>query len=333
MIIRNLKQFIVRDDENQTAYLDMGDIGHWRWFWWGDEIETNCHLLRLLALAEPEGEDASGLAKYLLNNRKNGSYWKSVRDTALAIESLALFMRESGEAEVDLEFDLLIDGEVVRTVEITPENLFRESNSLVLEGEKLAAGEHRIEFRRRGSSPLYFNVYSTNFTLEDFIEATGLEVKVERHYFRLKEVDVENLVPGQRGQVVEQRGLSYLREPLKSGDELTSGDRVEVELRIESKNDYEYLMFRDLKAAGLEPVDVRSGYVREGSMGAYLQLRQRDAAFFVRSLPQGKHTLKYQLRAEAPGKFSALPAVAEGVYAPELRANSDEIKLRVTDPE
>lgn len=333
MIIRNLSQFIVRVEENQTAYLDLGDIGHWRWFWWGDEIETNCYYLKLLALTDPKGEDAAGLAKFLLNNRKNGNYWRSTRDTALAIEALALFMRESGEAEVDLEFDLVIDGEVVRTVTVTPENLFRTANTFVLDGDDLKAGEHTVEFRRRGTSPLYFNVYSTNFTLEDFISAAGLEVKVDRRYYRMVEVDVENLVAGQRGQVVEQAGRSWLREPLENGAELTSGDRVEVELRIESLNDYEYLMFEDVKAAGLEPVEVRSGYVGDGRLHAYLQLRDREAVFFVQSLPRGNHTLRYQLRAEAPGRFSALPAVAQGVYAPELRANSDEIKIGIVDRE
>jgi uncharacterized protein YfaS (alpha-2-macroglobulin family) len=37
------------------------------------------------------------------------------------------------------------------------------------------------------------------------------------------------------------------------------------------------------------------------------------------------------LRAEVPGRFSALPARAYAMYAPELRANSDEIKLNILD--
>ena len=36
-------------------------------------------------------------------------------------------------------------------------------------------------------------------------------------------------------------------------------------------------------------------------------------------------------RAEMPGRVSALPARAWGMYAPELRANSDELPLTVTD--
>lgn len=37
------------------------------------------------------------------------------------------------------------------------------------------------------------------------------------------------------------------------------------------------------------------------------------------------------MRAETPGKFSALPTRGEAMYAPELKANSDEIKISITD--
>ena len=85
-----------------------------------------------------------------------------------------------------------------------------------------------------------------------------------------------------------------------------------------------------MKPAGFEPDDVRSGYTYE-VLGAYREFRDNRTAFFVRALPLGKHNLTYRLRAEIPGKFSALPAKANAMYAPELRANSDEMKLGVED--
>ena len=39
------------------------------------------------------------------------------------------------------------------------------------------------------------------------------------------------------------------------------------------------------------------------------------------------------MRAEIPGKFSAMPTQAEAMYAPELKANATEIKLKIEDPE
>ena len=86
----------------------------------------------------------------------------------------------------------------------------------------------------------------------------------------------------------------------------------------------------DMKAAGFEPVDIRSGY-NGNSLGAYLELRDDRVSLFVARLARGKHSIAYRLRAEIPGKFSALPTRVSAMYAPELKANADEIKLRIED--
>jgi uncharacterized protein YfaS (alpha-2-macroglobulin family) len=111
-----------------------------------------------------------------------------------------------------------------------------------------------------------------------------------------------------------------------------SGDLIEVELEIESKNDYEYIIVTDYKAAGFESVEQRSGYTGN-DMGAYVEFRDNRVAFFVRQLARGRHSVAYRLRAEVPGKYSALPAKISAMYAPELRGNSNEIKLGVIDAE
>jgi uncharacterized protein YfaS (alpha-2-macroglobulin family) len=328
MIIRNLRQYVVEDDENQTAWLRLPG-GIW-WYWFGDEIETQAYFLKLLVRTESKGELARRLVKYLLNNRKHATYWNSTRDTAVCIEAMAEFLRASGEAKPEMTLEVYLDGKLQKAVEITPANLFAFDNSLVLEGEAIATGEHRLELRKRGSGPVYFNVYLTTFSLEDYIPPAGLEIKVERKYYRLRPVEAERPVAGARGQVVMQRVEKYQREPLPDLSLLKSGELVEIELEIESKNDYEYLIFEDMKPAGFEPVDLRSGYI-PNPLGAYVEFRDNRVVFFVRWLAQGKHSVSYRMRAEIPGRFSALPARAAAMYAPELRGNSSEIKLQIED--
>ena len=229
-----------------------------------------------------------------------------------------------------MTIEILVDGKVHKSVKVDSSNLFNFDNKLILEGDAVSSGEHVVEVRRSGKGPVYFNAYLTNFTLEDFITKAGLEVKVDRSYYLLKQVDKETKVAGARGQVVDQKVEKFERTKLENLDTLKSGDVVEVELEIESKNDYEYLVFEDMKGAGFEPVEVRSGY-NGNEMGAYVEYRDEKVALFVRWLPRGKHSLSYRLRAEIPGKFSALPTRAEAMYAPELKANSDEIKLTIED--
>jgi len=135
---------------------------------------------------------------------------------------------------------------------------------------------------------------------------------------------------GSRGQVVDQKVEKYERVPIPNLATLKSGQLCEIELVIESKNDYEYLVFEDMKPAGFETVDLRSGYTGN-EMGAYVEFRDNRVVFFVSRLARGKHSVSYRMRAEIPGKFSALPARAWAMYAPELKANSDELKLKVED--
>ena len=122
----------------------------------------------------------------------------------------------------------------------------------------------------------------------------------------------------------------YDRQAITNFGSLDSGDLVEVELVVESKNDYEYIILEDMKAAGFEPVALRSGY-NGNELAAYMELRDTRVNLFVRQLARGTHSVSYRMRAEIPGQFSALPTRAYAMYAPQLRANSDEIKVRVED--
>ncbi|GAB4138696.1 MAG: alpha-2-macroglobulin family protein [Thermogutta sp.] len=328
MVLRNINQYVRQDDENQTAWLDMGQWS-W-WYWYGSEIEAMAYYLKLLTRTDPKGELAPRLVKYLLNNRKHATYWNSTRDTALVVEAFADYIRASGEDKPEMTVEVYVDGTLRKAVEITPQNLFAFDNTVVLAGEELTEGDHAVEVRRRGGGPLYINAYLSYFSLEDFIPAAGLEIKVQRRYYRLVPVEATAQVAGSRGQVIDQRVEKYRREELADLAEVRSGDLVEIELLLESKNDYEYLVFEDMKPAGFEPVDLRSGYTRN-ALGAYVEFRDNRVAFFCRSLARGTHSVAYRMRAEIPGKFSALPTRGYGMYAPELRANSDEMKIRVAD--
>jgi len=328
MILRNINQFVQQDEENQTAWLNLpGDI--W-WYWYGSEYEAMAYYLKLLARTDPKGPLAPRLVKYLLNNRRHATYWNSTRDTAIVVEAMAEYLRASGEDRPEMTVEVLYDGQLQKAVEITPATLFTFDNQFVLEGEKVTEGQHQVELRRRGRGPLYYNGYLTTFTLEDPIPKAGLEVRVNRRYFRLREAAKSVHVPGARGQALEQKVQAYQREELPSLATVQSGQLVEIELVIDSKNDYEYLVFEDMKPAGFEPVDLRSGYTGN-EMGAYVEFRDNRVVFFVRSLARGRHSVTYRMRAEIPGRFSALPTRASAMYAPELKANSDEIKLQVTD--
>jgi uncharacterized protein YfaS (alpha-2-macroglobulin family) len=328
MILQNIGQYVEQDNENQTAWLHLPQ-DYW-WCWYGSEYEAHAYYLKLLAHTDPKGELAPRIVKYLLNNRKHATYWNSTRDTALCLEAMADFIRRSGEDKPQMTVEVYFDGQLKKTVEITPQKLFQFDNKFVLEGDAIESGRHTVELKRKGQGPLYFNGYQTNFTLEDFIKRAGLEVKVNRKYYKLVKADKSVHVSGSRGQAATQKVEKYDRQELPNLATVKSGDLVEIELEIDSKNDYEYLIFEDMKPAGFEPVDVRSGY-NGNDLGAYVEFRDNRVVFFTSTLARGKHSVSYRMRAEIPGRFSALPTRAAAMYAPELKGNSDEMKIGVED--
>jgi uncharacterized protein YfaS (alpha-2-macroglobulin family) len=269
--------------------------------------------------------------------------------------------------------------------------LIKDSNEILIHVKSVGRASPRADERAARQEPrpttasgpaLYFAAEARFFSTEEPIAPAGNEIFVKRDYFKLA------------GRPTLLKGYVYDREPLRDGDSVKSGERVQTVLTIEAKNNYEYLLFEDLKPAGLEAAEVRSGeslFARELKSGAvdrkfggdtnrmnpaatppvrplpagrrrilsatsgsmlvpspglmraddldytgrtrwvYQELRDRKVAMFIDKLPEGVWEIRYDLRAEVPGKFHALPVVGRAMYVPEIRCNGAEIRMAVED--
>jgi len=63
----------------------------------------------------------------------------------------------------------------------------------------------------------------------------------------------------------------------------------------------------------------------------YQELRDRKVAMFIDHLPEGVWQLSYEMRAETPGAFHALPVLGHAMYVPEIRTNGAEVRIKVVD--
>lgn len=330
MLRQNIEQFLTQDAENETAYLN--DNTSW-WYWYGSDIEASAMYLKLLAAQDPNSTIAPRLVKYLLNNRKHATYWNSTRDTALVVEAFGDYLRATQETLANQSVEVWLGGKRIGELNFTPESLFDTENTINLTGNAVPAGEHLLEIRRKGTGNLYWNVYSTNFTQEDDITEAGLEVKISRRYYALVPTKTDITLAGSAGNVLNAQQSSYDRIEIAPDTQLKSGQLVEVELLVESKNDYEYILIEDRRAASLESVETASGYFFSAGLSIYREFREQHVGLCIERLPRGKYSIRYQLRSEAPGRFTALPAQIEGMYSPELVGNSRDQDFRVVDEE
>ncbi|HOR26519.1 MAG TPA: alpha-2-macroglobulin family protein [Candidatus Sumerlaeota bacterium] len=315
ILARNMYNDVRWDKENGTA--SWGSQGFY-WRWSDGPIEATAFSLRALLAIDPDHELIDPAMTWLVRNRR-GNRWKNTRDTAFAISALAEYILARGENAPDWTAEVRVNGQPVGSFTATGENVFSFEGQIVVDPALLRTGENTVTIRRRGTGALYASAWLTYFTREKPIPPAANEIEVERRYFRVRQ---QETAAGEYKEV---------REPIAEGATLRSGDRVEVELRLDAKNVYEYIVIEDMKAAGMEPVDVQSGWTWGEGLAAHRELRDEKTAFFVDHMPQGEHTLKYTLRAETPGVFQALPTLVHAMYIPEIRANSASGMVRIED--
>ena len=332
-------------DPSVLATAHWGEDGlHWRWSDGG--VEATSFALRALLTIDPRNKLIEPVMNWLVKNRR-GAQWSNTRDTAIVVLTLNDYLRASGELQPELSYELLVNGNPIMTKQISAGDALGAPSRFEIPRAAIRDGVNEITIRRKsGTGPVYFSVQAKFFSLEEPLTPAGNEIFVRRQYFKL--VNHPTLL---KGYVSE-------RLPLNDGQEVRSGERVEVVITIEVKNNYEYLMFEDLKPAGLEAVQIRSGqnlYAREVKSGAlqgkksllmnysspndftgrtrwvYQELRDRKVALFIDHLPEGIWQISYELRAESPGVFHALPVLGQAMYVPEIRTNGEEIRINVVD--
>lgn len=344
-LIENLENGVKIDSQPDTSIVQRGaqtsdpsviGTAHWGedgvyWRWSDGGVEATAFALRALLTIDPQNKLVEPVTNWLVKNRR-GSQWSNTRDTAIVVLTLNDFLRVSREVQPVIGYEVLVNGSPVATKQITADDALSAPSKFAISRELIRDGQNEITIvRKNGTGPLYFSAQAEFFSLEEPLKPAGNEIFVRRQYFKL--VNHPTLL---KGNVSE-------RVPFNDGDTIKSGDRIEVVLTVEAKNNYEYLLFEDLKPAGLEAVQLRSGdglTIRELKSGGgftgrdrwvYQELRDRKVALFVDHLPEGIWQMSYEMRAEAPGAFHALPVLGHAMYVPEIRTNGAETRVRVVD--
>ncbi len=272
-LIANLENGVKMDAAPDTSVVMQGaqqtgtnviGIAHWGedgvyWRWSDGGVEATAFALRALLAIDPKNKLIEPVSNWLIKNRR-GAQWNNTRDTAITVLAMNDYLRASGELTPDLEYELLVNGKSIARRKISGADAFNAPSQFVIDPKLIRNGENDVRIvRRSGNGPVYFAANARYFSLEEPIPPAGNEIFVRRQYYKMV------------GRPTLLKGYVYDRQPLNDGESVRSGDRVETVVTIEAKNNYEYLLFEDLKPAGLEAVAIRSGeplYAYEVKSGA-----------------------------------------------------------------
>ncbi|MDP0500191.1 MAG: MG2 domain-containing protein [Verrucomicrobiota bacterium JB022] len=311
----------------------------WRWYESGEE--STAWALMAMLHADPGNALVDPAMHWLVRSRQ-AARWSNTRSTAISVLALTEYLLIEGEMDVSSNWSMEVNGQTVAQGELSFNNLLGQQGTYTVPRAALKPGENQLRIRRSaGEVPLYYRVSASYQAGPEDFKPYGFQLFLDRQYLQI--TAVPTLLQGFKEQILK------LGEPHR----VASGDRIDVLLRLDAKNNLEYLLIEDPKPAGLETVQQLSGanlVARELDPTApanagdderytgrtawvYQELRDRKVALMIPRLPTGIWEIRYRLRAEAPGEFIALPTKGTAMYVPPIEAGTADHTFEVNDKE
>ncbi len=280
------------------------------WVWYSDSLEKHSFFLKALMELKPSDKRIPGMVQWILFNRK-GTVWKSTKASASAIYALLDFMQKSGALTSDDNFKVLWSG-TTTTFSVKPDDFLEKPIKIHKTGGDAVEFEPDITIEKSGKGIAFASltmIYSTDEIPEE--SAQGL-LNVERKYFLREKQD---------------DGKYHLKE-LKTNSEIKVGDQLEVQLKINTRSQFEYMHLLDPKPAGFEAETLLSGW-KWSPLPYYEEPRDSLTNMFISWLPHGEFIVKYRLKPTKAGVYRAGAAILQSMYAPEMTAHSAGFVIRV----
>ena len=295
--------------------------GHDEWSDWNDKTATAMGL-RALVANNPKDPRIAGVLLWMMNERRDDN-WGNTRDTALSLAALCDYLGSSPSPTSTGQggsVQVLLNGNVVENHALGS----GASGEFVVRvpWQKLKASGNTLALKRSGSGePVFFGVQLQQTIGSDKPLAplsTSIPITVSREYRRL--------LPRASGTG------SWALTTESTNGRLKQGNRIRVRLTFDVPRDLSYVLIEDAFPSGCETTE--RGEAGEGNEDwdnwwSNTDVRDDRIAFFARHMSKGKHVVEYNLRAQTPGTFNALPTLLQAMYAPEVRAESGESSVSV----
>ena len=284
------------------------------------EIEATAAALMAICRVTPEDPRAAEVVEWLLRAR-DGTHWRSTRDTAQVLYALAEYLRATHELQPDCGYTVLLNGSEVASGRFSAEDVWRPQRDVEIDPTQVAEGANVIEIQQEGPGRIYCGAeLDEHIALQEGEQpVTNAGMTVERAYYRLRPMYDE--------------GLDRIR--LQSeGDpsaRFRSGDAILVCVDVHSEADRGYVLIEDPIPAGCEiaerPETLPEGWSKAGCTG--VDVRDDLVAAYVSRLRSGTTHIEYKMRASIPGEFHALPTHVWEMYRPDQHAYSNTVTVRI----
>ncbi|MFI2744309.1 MG2 domain-containing protein [Zhouia sp. PK063] len=303
-IITALEEQAVKSNEN-GIYWKENTNGY---YWYNDEVETQALLLEAFNTISPQQNVLNGITLWLLKHKQTHQ-WKTTKTTTEAIYAILNVNKKSVSTNSNVEISL--NNNHVDTNKLEKAEQESKTGYIKLQWRKDEISNQlgKIKIKNIGKVPATASAYWQYFEdLDNISSQKNNDITIEKFMF-LKNND---------GTTVK---------PLHANSIIKKGDLITVKLRVHLKDNMEFIHIKDMRASGLEPIDVISKYQWKNNMNYYQTTKDVATHFFFDHLNKGDYVIEYDLRANNSGHFSTGITTIENMYAPQFNNHTSSNRI------
>lgn len=264
--------------------------------------------IRALQVSGGSSELQAKAMRYLARNRQS-TYWSNTYATAQVARTLDEYANANNEASPKYGYTISLDGKQIASG--TVNDAHQKLDNITIPVAALKESGSQITLTQAGTGGFYSTLTADEFHTDRSAPSKENGLKVDRQY----------------------------SSSSGTGSTIRVGDEVTVNITVSGLKTEEYYgAIVDELPAGLIPVSSRFNNEQYGddSSSYYTNedvsdesLTENGIVLSLYKMPKGKKTFTYQARAVTEGTFSAPPATATLMYAPEIFGRSAAQSLKV----
>ena len=306
-ILKSLKETSITSEELGMYWKENTNS----YYWYQASIETQALMIEAFSEIEKDTETIDNLKIWLLKNKQTNK-WKTTKATTEAV--YALLLQGSDWLSVTDMVEVVLGGEKITPA--TLENVKVEAGTGYYKTswskDEIKPEMAEVQLTKKGDGIAWGSLYWQYFEDLDKITSAETPLKLKKQLYLKTNTD--------KGEEI-----SAITEDTK----LKVGDLVRVRIELRSDRVMEFVHMKDMRAAGLEPINVLSQYKYQDGLGYYEATKDASTNFFFDYLPKGVYVFEYDLRVNNSGNMSNGITTIQSMYAPEFSSHSEGVRIEV----
>lgn len=311
---RDLIYASLLDRAKKNTHIGMYWVENSGWYWYDNKIGTQAMIISFFQEMKASDKIMDDARLWLILN-KEANAWETGVQTADAIYAVLLsgknYLATSPRPTVKVGNKTLVYENTKNNNEIEVEYI--EGLGQIKHrwsGSEVNSSLGKVSVEKHSDGPAVLNMYWQYEEDMTKVKASqNSSMKVQKKYYRL--------VPGEKAET----GIE--------GTEFTVGDKIQIEILVTVDRDMEFVHLKDLRPAGFEPTDTRSGYRWKNGAVYYQSTKDASMEFFIEQLRKGTYKFTYTVYATHSGQFSNGMASMQSYYAPKFAGHSSVVEIQI----